>query len=428
MAPGPSAATGRAIEAVFRIERAQLIARLARIVGDVDLAEELAQDALVTAMSEWPRTGVPERPGAWLMTAAKRRAIDGLRRREMLARSHAEIAREREAEGHDAIEALDAALDDDLGDEVLGLLFAACHPVLPPEARAALTLRLIAGLGTDAIARAYLVKEATIAQRIVRAKRTLRREDVGFAVPHGAARDERLASVLEVIYLIFNEGYAATAGDNLLRPGLCAEARRLGRILAAAMVDEPEVHGLRALMDLQASRLSARVGTDGQSIALPEQDRTRWDRLLIRTGVQALERARALGGADGPYALQAAIATCHARAPRMADTDWNAIAALYDRLADVLPSPVVLLNRAVAYSMAIGPHAGLAELAPLERTDVLAGYAPLPAARGDFLFRAGRLDEAREAFLEAAALSRNTRERAFLLERGRACHAGRDQG
>ncbi len=411
----------RIIETVFRIERARLVAGLARMLRDVGRAEELAQDALVTALTEWPKAGVPANPGAWLMAAAKRRAIDGIRRDQMLARKHAEIGRDLEDRRDTGVEALEATLDDDLGDELLGLIFTACHPVLSPEARAALTLRLIGGLTTDEIARAFLSSEPTVAQRIVRAKKALGKARPAFEVPRGADRKERLASVLEVIYLIFNEGYAATAGEDLIRPALCAEAQRLGRILAGLMPDEPEVLGLLALMEIQASRLSARVGPDGSAIPLPEQNRARWDGLLIRRGLAALERAEALGGARGAYALQAALASCHARARRAEDTDWHRIAALYDTLREVLPSPVVELNRAVAHSMAFGPEAGLALLGEIDATGILRDYAPLPAARGDFLFRAGRLAEAREAFEQAAGLSRNEREKAFLLGRAAAC-------
>ena len=413
--------THRAIETVFRIEQARLIAGLARMVRDVDRAEELAQDALVTALAEWPRSGIPTNPGAWLMATAKRRAIDGFRRDTMLARKHAEIGRDLDDATADHVEQLDAALDDDLGDELLGLIFTACHPALSPEARAALTLRLIGGLTTDEIARAFLMNETTIAQRIVRAKKTLGQARPTFAVPAGEERRDRLASVMEVIYLIFNEGYAATAGDDLIRPALCSEAQRLGRILAGLMPDEPEVLGLLALMEIQASRLAARTAPDGAFIPITAQNRARWDRLLIGRGFTALARAKALGGADGPYALQAALAACHARAPRAEDTYWAEIAALYDRLRVVRPSPVVDLNRAIAHSMAFGPEAGLVLLDTLDRADALAGYAPLPAARGDMLFRAGRLAEAKEAFTGAAALTRNARERDFLLGRAAAC-------
>jgi len=411
--------TYQAIEAVFRIERARLIGGLARMLRDVGRAEELAQDALVVALAEWPRIGVPENPGAWLMATAKRRAIDGLRRDRMLARKHAELGRELE-QAHDGSAALEAALDDDLGDELLGLIFAACHPVLSPEARTALTLRLVGGLSTDEIARAFLASEATIAQRIVRAKKALGKAGLAFAVPRGPERAERLASVLEVVYLVFNEGYAATSGEDLVRPALCAEAMRLGRILAGLMADEPEVHGLLALMEIQASRLAARVGPDGASIPLPAQDRGRWDRLLIRRGLAGLARAEALGGARGPYALQAALAACHARARSMDETEWDRIAALYDTLREVMPSPVVELNRAVAHSMAFGPAAGLVLLEAAD-APALRGYAPVPAARGDFLFRAGRLAEARTQFTQAASLSRNARERDFLLARAASC-------
>ncbi|QRM28139.1 RNA polymerase sigma factor [Microvirga sp. VF16] len=413
--------THRTIETIFRIEQARLIAGLARMVRDVGMAEELAQEALVTALSEWPKTGVPQNPGAWLMAVAKRRALDGIRRDRMLARKHAEIGRELEGEHDRSVEAIEAALDDDIGDELLSLIFTACHPVLSPEARAALTLRLIGGLTTDEIARAFLSSEATIAQRIVRAKKTLSKAGLTYEVPRGSERDERLASVLEVIYLIFNEGYAATAGEDLVRPALCAEAQRLGRILAGLMPDEPEVFGLLALMEIQASRMAARTAPDGSPIPLTEQNRARWDQLLIRRGLAALERAEALGGAKGIYALQAALAACHARARKAEETDWTRIAALYDTLRDVMPSPVVDLNRAVAHSMAFGPEAGLALIGDLERSEILRGYAPLPAAKGDFLYRAGRLAEARPQFEHAAALSRNEREKAFFLKRAADC-------
>ncbi len=412
--------TRAAIEAVFRIERARLIAGLARMMRDVDLAEEVAQDALVTALSDWPRTGVPANPGAWLMTAAKRRAIDTIRRRKMRERKHDQIARELDGEGHDPVEAIDMALSDDLGDELLGLIFAACHPVLPRDARAALTLRVVGGLSTDEIARAFLTSEPTAAQRIVRAKKTIANAAVTFEVPRGADRAARLSSVLEVIYLIFNEGYAATAGDDLTRPNLCLEAQRLGRIVAGLAPDDAEVFGLLALMEIQASRLSARIGPDGGFVPLTEQNRMRWDQLLIRRGLDALARAEALGG-EGPYALQAALAACHARARSAAETDWPRIAALYDRLRAAMPSPLVDLNRAVAYSMAFGPETGLALLDEIAGEAALRNYAPLPAARGDFLVRAGRWAEARAQFETAASLTRNTREAAFLLGRARAC-------
>lgn len=368
--------THQAIETVFRIEQARLIAGLTRLVRDVGLAEELAQDALVAALADWPNTGVPCRPGAWLMATAKRRAIDLFRRERMRAEKHAEIGRELMAatEGPEAIE---AALDDEVGDELLDLMFVACHPVLPREARVALTLRLIGGLTTDEIARAFLVAEATIAQRIVRAKKTLGRSGLAYEVPRGTARQERLGSVLEVIYLIFNEGYAATAGEDLIRPALCAEARRLGQILAGVAPDEPEVFGLVALMDIQASRFAARVAPDGSSIPLTLQNRANWDRLLIRRGLAVLDHAEVLGGANGPYALQAALAACHARAPRAEDTDWERIAGLYDTLRSVMPSPVVDLNRAIAHSMAFGPAVGLKLLCELEQGATLRDYAPL---------------------------------------------------
>jgi RNA polymerase sigma factor (sigma-70 family) len=416
--------THRAIEATFRIERARLIAGLARMVRNVDLAEELAQDALVVALSEWPKTGVPANPGAWLMAVSKRRAIDALRRDKMRARKHEEIARTlpgyNDATRDGAAEAIEAAMDDDLGDELLGLIFTACHPMLSPDARAALTLKVVGGLTTDEIARAFLSSEAAIAQRIVRAKKAIAKAGLTFEVPRGAELAARLPSVLEVVYLIFNEGYAATAGDDLVRPGLCLEAQRLGRILAGLMPEDAEVLGLLALMEIQASRHSARTGPDGALIPLTEQDRARWDHLLIRRGLDALARAEALGG-HGSYVLQAALAACHARARRVADTDWPRIAALYDRLRIVTPSPVVDLNRAIAHSMAFGPEAGLRLLDEIADAAALRDYAPLPAARGDFLFRAGRLAEARPEFTAAATLTRNARERAFLLARADAC-------
>jgi RNA polymerase sigma factor (sigma-70 family) len=412
--------THQAIEAIFRIERARLIAGLARVVRNMDLAEELAQDALVIALAEWPRAGVPARPGAWLMITAKRRAIDRVRRDRMRERKHGEIARALDGAVDDVAEAVDAAMDDDVGDELLGLIFTACHPVLSADARAALTLRIVGGLTTDEIARAFLSSEATIAQRIVRAKKTIREAGLGFEVPRGAERVARLTSVLEVVYLIFNEGYAATAGDDPIRPSLCLEAQRLGRVLAGLAPDDAEVFGLLALMEIQASRLAARIGPDGALLTLTEQNRARWDRLLIRRGLDALARAEALGG-EGPYALQGALAACHARARTAADTDWPRIAALYDRLQAAAPSPVVELNRAVAHSMAFGPEAGLRLLDEIADAAALRNYAPWPAARGDFLFRAGRRAEARAQFAAAAELSRNARERAFLLARAAAC-------
>lgn len=413
--------THQAIEAVFRIERTRLVGGLTRMVRDVDLAEELAQEALVSALAEWPKTGVPDNPGAWLMATAKRRAIDGFRRARMLQRKHAEIARDQETARDTTVEDIEAALDDEIGDEVLGLIFTACHPVLSREARAALTLRLIGGMRTEEIARAFLASETTIAQRIVRAKKTLRSAGLTFEVPRGGERRARLDSVLEVVYLIFNEGYAATAGDDLVRPALCAEAQRLGRILAGLTPEEPETFGLLALMEIQASRLAARVGPDGAPVLITEQNRARWDHLLIHRGLAALERAEAMDGADGPYALQAALAACHARARTAEDTDWTRIAALYDRLREVMPSPVVDLNRAVAHTMAFGPEVGLTLLEELDQAETLRNYAPLPAAKGDFLFRAGRPDEARVQFERAAMLSRNAPEKAFLLGRAAEC-------
>lgn len=412
--------THRTIEAVFRIERARLLAGLARFTHDVDRAEELAQDALLAALTDWPESGVPHNPGAWLMAVAKRRAIDARRRQSMLERKHAEMARELDDANHAPIEVLEAAMDDDLGDELLGLIFTACHPAVSPDARAALTLRLVGGLTTAEIARAFLSREPTIAQRIVRAKKAIGDAGLTFEVPRGRERAARLASVLEVIYLIFNEGYAATAGEDLVRPALCAEAQRLGRILAGLMPDEPEVLGLLSLMELQASRLSARSGPDGAFVPLTEQNRARWDQLLIRRGLAALDRAEALGGA-GRYALQAALAAYHARARAAQDTDWRRIAALYDRLREVAPSPVVDLNRAVACSMAYGPEVGLRLIDEISGLAALRNYAPLPAAKGDFLFRAGRLPEAKHQFEIAAGLTRNARERAFLLARMEAC-------
>jgi RNA polymerase sigma factor (sigma-70 family) len=420
--------THQTIEATFRMERARLIAGLARVVRNIDLAEDLAQDALVVALSEWPKSGVPANPGAWLMAVAKRRGIDALRRGKMSERKHAEMARSLDETIDGAAEAIEAVMKDDLGDELLGLIFTACHPILSPDARAALTLRVVGGLSTDEIARAFLSSEATIAQRIVRAKKTIAKAGLGFEVPRGAERAARLPSVLEVIYLIFNEGYAATAGDDLVRPDLCLEALRLGRMLAGLMPEgapeKAEVLGLLALMEIQASRLRARTGPDGSFVPLTEQDRARWDQLLIRRGLDALARAEALSGTvegKGPYVLQAALAACHARARRAADTDWPRIAALYDRLRVVMPSPVVDLNRAIAHSMAFGPAAGLRLLDEIADAAALRDYAPLPAARGDLLFRAGRLAEASSEFEAAAALTRNARERAFLLARAEAC-------
>jgi len=414
-APG----THRAIEAVFRIESARIIAGLARIVRDIGLAEELAQDALVIALERWPESGVPDNPGAWLMATAKHRAIDVLRRSKLLERKHDELGRELER-GSEARE-LEAAIDDEVGDDLLRLMFTACHPVLSTEARVALTLRLLGGLTTEEIARAFLVPEPTVAQRIVRAKRTLAKERVPFEVPRGAELAARLASVLEAIYLVFNEGYTATAGDEWMRPGLCEDALRLGRILAELMPEEPEVHGLVALMEIQASRSRARVGPSGEPIRLFDQNRALWDRLLIRRGLAALERAGRLGGARGPYALEASIAACHARARAPEETDWTRIMSLYAELAAIAPSPVVELNRAVAVSMAVGPQAGLELVDRLTSEPSLQGYHLLPSVRGDLLFKLGRSDEARLEFERAASLTRNARERALLLERAREC-------
>ena len=407
----------RAIDAVWRIESARLIAGLTRIVRDVGLAEELAQDALVAALEQWPSEGVPRNPGAWLMATAKHRAIDRLRRRKLLERKHETLAYELDARREPPFEKVDAALDDDVGDDLLRLIFIACHPVISTEARVALTLRLLGGLTTDEIARAFLVAEPTIAQRIVRAKRTLAEKQVPFEVPRGAELAGRLESVLEVLYLIFNEGYTATAGDDWMRPSLCEEALRLGRILAGLAPGESEVHGLVALMEIQASRSPARVGPGGEAILLLDQNRALWDRLLIRRGLAALDRAEQLGGAYGPYTLQAAIAACHARATTADETDWVRIVALYEALAVVMPSPVVELNKAVAISMARGPQAGLDLVDRLVAEPALKGYSFLPAVRGDLLAKLGRDGEARQEFERAAALTRNARERAHLLKR-----------
>lgn len=409
----------RTITAVWKIEQAKLIAGLTRIVRDVGVAEELAQDALVVALERWPHDGIPERPGAWLMATAKHRAIDRVRRARMLARKHGEL--ERAADLAPPAPDLDAALDDDIGDDLLRLVFIACHPVLAPEARVALTLRLLGGLTTAEIARAFLVPEPTVAQRIVRAKRTLADAAIAFELPRAAERAERLASVLAVLYLVFNEGYTATAGDDWLRPALCDDALRLGRLLTGLVPDEPEVHGLVALMEIQASRARARVTADGRPVLLPDQDRRLWDRVLIGRGLAALARAEQLGGHDGPYALQAALAACHARAPSSAATDWPRIVALYQRLARVAPSPVVALNHAVAVGMAFGPGPGLAAADALAAEPALRDYHLLPAVRGDLLARLGRLPEARAEFERAAALTRNTRERELLRTRAAAC-------
>jgi RNA polymerase sigma factor (sigma-70 family) len=413
--------THRAIDAVWRIESARLIAGLARIVRDVGLAEDLAHDALVAALERWPESGVPDNPGAWLMATAKNRAIDRLRRNRRLERKHEELGRDLEADRAGMAARLEAALDDDIGDDLLRLVFTACHPVLSTEARVALTLRLIGGLTTDEIARAFLVPEPTVAQRIVRAKRTLSEARVPFEVPRGAELAGRLSSVLEVIYLVFNEGYSATAGDDWMRPALCEDALRLGRILAELAPAEPEVHGLLALMEIQASRLGARTGPSGEPVLLLDQDRGRWDQLLIHRGLAALERAEALGGAGGAYALQAAIAACHARAATADETDWARIASLYETLARLMPSPVVELNRAVAVGMASGPAAGLAIVDTLTAEPSLRSYHLLSSVRGDLLSRLGRFDEARVEFERAAGLTRNARERELNLGRAAAC-------
>jgi RNA polymerase sigma factor (sigma-70 family) len=409
----------RAIDAVWRIESARLIAGLVHMVRDVGLAEELAQEALVAALERWPESGVPENPGAWLMTAAKNRAIDFLRRRKLFERKQEEAGRE--VEGDVETPDLDAAIDDEVGDDLLRLVFIACHPVLSPEARVALTLRLLGGLTTEEIARAFLVPEATVAQRIVRAKRTLAEARVPFEVPRGGDLAARLSSVLEVIYLVFNEGYSATAGDDWTRPELCQDALRLGRILAGLLPGEPEVHGLVALMEIQASRLRARLGPSGEPVLLLDQNRALWDQLLIRRGLAALATADRLGGARGLYAVQAAIAACHARARTASETDWPGIVALYEELMQVSPSPIVELNRAVAVSMASGPAAGLALVDGLASDRALKGYYLLPSVRGDVLAKLGRLEEARAEFERAASLTQNTRERALLLDRAAKC-------
>jgi RNA polymerase sigma factor (sigma-70 family) len=412
--------THRTIDAVWRIESARLIAGVARVVRDVGVAEDLAQDALVAALEQWPGSGVPDNPGAWLMAAAKHRAIDFVRRSRLIERKHGEIGRGLDA-SHEPPE---PDLDDDIGDDLLRLVFTTCHPVLATESQAALTLRLLGGLTTDEIARAFLVPEPTVAQRIVRAKRALAEKQVPFEVPRGAERAERLASVLGVVYLIFNEGFTATAGDDWMRPALCEEALRLGRVLAGLAPQEPEVHGLVALMEIQASRTRARVGPSGEPVLLLDQNRSLWDQLLIRRGLAALARAESLGGAGGFYALQAAIAACHARARTAGETDWVRIAALYGDLARASPSPVVGLNRAVAVGMAFGPQAGLRLVEELAAEPTLRGYHLLPGVRGDFLFKLGRPDEARAEFERAAGLTRNARERELLLGRARACAGG----
>ncbi len=409
--------THRAIDAVWRIESARVIAGLTRLVRDVGQAEELAQDALVAALEQWPQTGVPRNPGAWLMAVGKRRAIDLIRRKERFDRKLDELGHDLAVDVEGGASDLDAALEDTIEDDLLRLVFISCHPVLSTEARVALTLRVLGGLRTDEIARAFLVSESTVAQRIVRAKRTLADARVPFEVPVGNERDARLSSVLEVIYLVFNEGYSATAGDDWLRPTLCDEALRLGRVLAELMPKEPEVHGLVGLMEIQASRSAARVGPSGVPVLLLEQDRSRWDQMLIRRGLAALERAEALGAAPGPYRLQAAIAACHARARTADDTDWAHIAALYESLAHVAPSPIVELNRAVAVGMAFGPATGLELVDALTGEPSLKGYHLLPSVRGDLLAKLHRFAEARAEFERAASLTRNRRERTLLLER-----------
>ncbi|HEU0167579.1 MAG TPA: RNA polymerase sigma factor [Chloroflexota bacterium] len=411
---------GAAIEAVWRIESARLIAGLARVVGDVGLAEDLAQDALIAALEQWPRDGIPSNPGAWLMATAKHRAIDQLRRKTRFQQKQEELGRQLQVEEELAEEDVDAVLDDDIGDDLLRLVFTACHPVLSTEARVALTLRLLGGLSTEEIARAFLVPSPTIGQRITRAKRTLTEAHVPFELPPKADLADRVASVLEVIYLIFNEGYTATAGDDWMRPNLCFDALRLGRILQGLLPDEPEVHGLVALMEVQASRSRARVGPKGEPILLLDQNRAQWDQLLIRRGLAALQRAEDLGGAFGPYALQAAIAACHGRARTAEETDWERIAALYDALSQLTPSPIVELNRGVAVSMAFGPEAGLEIIDALRDEPLLARYHLLPSVRGDLLEKLGRSDEARAEFARAASLTANARERKLLLDRAAA--------
>ena len=414
----------RTIDALWRIESAKLIAGLARMTRDVGLAEELAQDALVIALERWSQTGVPENPGAWLMATAKHRALDLFRRKKLLERKHDELSRELEREQETAVSYLETAFDNDIDDDLLRLIFTACHPVLATEARVALTLRLLGGLSTEEIARAFLVSEPTVAQRIVRAKRTISEARVPFEVPRGPELNARLPSVLEVLYLIFNEGYTATNGEDWMRPGLCEDALRLGRMLAELLPREPEVHGLVALMEIQASRTRARVGPSGEPILLLDQDRARWDHLLIGRGLAALQRAEKLGGMLGPYALQSAIAACHARARTASETDWQRIAALYDALSQLAPSPIVDLNRAVALAMAFGPAAGLELVDTLLPEPSLKSYHLLPSVRGDLLVKLGRLEEARFEFERAAGLTKNERERELLLSRAASCARG----
>jgi RNA polymerase sigma factor (sigma-70 family) len=420
----PAPEVQRAIDAVWRIESAKLIAGLARLTRDVGLAEELAQDALVTALEQWPASGIPDNPGAWLMATARNRAIDQLRRKQMLTRKHATISADLEMDQEETSMSVEEAADDEIGDDLLRLIFTACHPLLPTEARTALTLRLLGGLTTAEIARAFLVPEPTVAQRIVRAKRALREAAVPFEIPRGEELHRRLASVLEVIYLVFNEGYSATAGSDWMRPALCEEALRIGRILAGLAPAVSEVHGLVALMEIQASRLRARTGPGGEPVLLLEQNRALWDRILIHRGLIALARGESLGETRGPYLLQAAIAACHARAATAEDTDWVYITALYDELVRLMPTPVVELNRAVAVAMAYGPAAGLELADRLEAEGSLKSYHLLPSVRGDLLAKLGRLAEARSEFERAAGLTHNARESRFLLDRAAACVRG----
>ena len=412
-----------AIEAVWRIESPKLIASLARMTRDVGLAEDLAQDALVSALQQWPSEGIPRKPGAWLMAIAKRRGIDHFRRNKLVDQKHQQIGYEMVSRQDDATPNFDAALDDDVGDDLLRLIFTACHPVLSTEARVTLTLKLLAGLTNQEIARAFLATETTIQQRIVRAKRLLADKKVAYEVPSGPELSVRLASVLEVIYLIFNEGYSATAGDDWMRPALCEEAQRLGRVLAGLAPNEPEVHGLIALMEIQASRAAARIDPEGRPILLMDQDRRLWNQVLIQRGLTALRRAESLRPQRGPYTVQAAIAACHARARQAAQTEWQRIASLYDELASILPSPIVELNRAVAYGMAFGPDRGLEIVEPLRDEPSLSGYPYLPGVRADLLFKLQRFDEAREEFERAAALTKNATQRALLLDKARECRS-----
>lgn len=414
-------AISKAIDAVWKIESPKLIASLARMTRDVGLAEDLAQDALVSALEQWPDEGIPRNPGAWLMAIAKRRGIDHFRRNKLTDHKHQQVGYEMQARQDDAVPDFDAALDDDVGDDLLRLIFTACHPVLSTEARVTLTLKLLGGLTNAELARAFLATETTIQQRIVRAKRTLADRKIPYEVPAGPELSVRLASVLEVIYLIFNEGYSATAGDDWMRPALCEDAQRLGRVLAGLAPNEPEVHGLLALMEIQASRSAARVGPNGEPILLMDQDRRRWNQLLIQRGLSALARAERLNPERGPYTLQAAIAACHARARQADETDWTRIASLYDELATIMPSPIVDLNRAVAYGMAFGPERGLAVVDPLIDHPQLAGYPYLPGVRADLLFKLQRFDEAKVEFEKAAALTKNAAQKALLLEKAAGC-------